>query len=436
VFDYPLHDAGDFDTITGTWIHFAFVVTPLSLKTFADGVLVPASAYGFPSEPNNVAQPNPSALASRLTTMTIKQPVYVGGRADRAGDRHFRGTMAMLMVDNVALTEDQIQCYFASNEATLVALPPVVPPVSSGQQLTSCSVAITAMVSPGASGASQLDLCMSNTGPSCDGRCGALWSQITDSCRGQTDDGMVDCHSATCTSSQEVQYNAVQLKQIAAFCGGVEEGCEMDSMMAIINECELPNPRIPVDSAWRPPCNQCESDMLAPMLGCDTFAKNMGMSQEYMSAIEHGVSAGCLAPTAATRTIPTDGTPTAGEVVAGGVGVIFQFYAVAGTTYLLDTEAGTLQDTVMTLMDADQRTTIAMNDDDERQTGRVDSYIEWTCSTTAMYFVKVEGFGEDHGSFSLSIDVAGVGGGGDPCVGVAAMSEQEAASNAHVLSYF
>ena len=136
MFDYPLHDAGDFDTITGTWIHFAFVVTPFSLKTFDDGVLVPASAYGFPSEPNNVAQPNPSALASRLTTMTLKQPVYVGGRADRAGDRHFRGTMAMLVVDNVALTEDQVQCYFASNEATLVALPPVVPPVSSVQQLT------------------------------------------------------------------------------------------------------------------------------------------------------------------------------------------------------------------------------------------------------------------------------------------------------------
>jgi len=49
-------------------------------------------------------------------------------------------------------------------------------------------------------------------------------------------------------------------------------------------------------------------------------------------------------------------------------------------------------------------TTRAENDDDERATGRADSFIEWPCETSGVYFVMVSGFGSrDTGDFTLSI---------------------------------
>ena len=101
--------------------------------------------------------------------------------------------------------------------------------------------------------------------------------------------------------------------------------------------------------------------------------------------------------------IPTDGTALSGSIGLPRDAMYFSFAAEAGTTYQLDTEAGTLMDTVMELRDQDGATTLAENDDDERATGRADSFIEWPCEASGVYFVMVEGFGAATGTFELSI---------------------------------
>ena len=71
--DYPLHDAGAFDAITNVWVHTILTVSPSSLKTFDDGILVPDSEYGYfnsamldPSQGGafNNANPAPSSLVT------------------------------------------------------------------------------------------------------------------------------------------------------------------------------------------------------------------------------------------------------------------------------------------------------------------------------------------------------------------------------------
>merc|ERR1719310_324516 len=36
-FDYPLHDAGNFDDITNRWLHIVLSVNPGQIQTFSDG---------------------------------------------------------------------------------------------------------------------------------------------------------------------------------------------------------------------------------------------------------------------------------------------------------------------------------------------------------------------------------------------------------------
>ena len=115
--------------------------------------------------------------------------------------------------------------------------------------------------------------------------------------------------------------------------------------------------------------------------------------------------------------LQTDGVPVSATVPAGPDGALFQFHADAGTTYLLDTETGTLTDTVMTLLDVDRSTVIVENDDDARATGGLDSYIEWTCAASGEYYVRVTGFGGSSGTITLSVAAAVMASGDDPCGG-------------------
>jgi hypothetical protein len=85
-----------------------------------------------------------------------------------------------------------------------------------------------------------------------------------------------------------------------------------------------------------------------------------------------------------------------------------EFYtlsAVAGGTYLLETDALTLSDTVMVLFDRDAVTELVENDDDTR-TGQLDSFIEWTCPATGDYPVMVRAFGEGTGTYTITISAA------------------------------
>lgn len=122
--------------------------------------------------------------------------------------------------------------------------------------------------------------------------------------------------------------------------------------------------------------------------------------------------------TGPTFTPLTVGAPmTTGEVVDRG-GVWFQFQANQGSTYQIETDAQSLSDTMLELVAADQRTTLAENDDDSRNGGRLDSFIEWTCPETATYYVNVKGFGGSIGTFTVGVTLAGAANqGGDPCNG-------------------
>eukprot|EP01043_Picozoa_sp_COSAG02_P022592 COSAG02_NODE_1179_length_14040_cov_8.036439_1_plen_1312_part_00 len=411
VFDYPLHDAGDFDSITDVWTAITYVQTPTGVTAYNDGTPIPTGQLGFPATQPNQANPDPLHFSAPLSALHLSSDLYVGGRADRAGDRHFRGTMAMLMVSNIALTDSQVSCYFHANEDTLAALPPVTPPPSSGEM--SCHLAVAAMMGPG-----QLDVCLPTGGsPVCTGRCGTLFEQIASSCANEPP-ATVDCGTASCDQRQAASYNANALKSM---CAALPPGCEPDNMMPIIESCNLPGGSVP--RGWKPEC-PCDAATLMPLVGCaSSFGATVGMTPQYIADIQAAAQTGCIGGAPTLQTVPTDGTSVEG-LVRDADGILFQFQAEAGQTYLLDTEVGTLDDTVMELIDMDQQATIAENDDDERATGQLDSYIEWTCPTTGTYFINVYGYAGATGTISLTVTQAEDA--DDPCSGQAELSESNA----------
>ena len=71
MFDFLLHDAGNFDAITNLWVHVVLAVRADRLTTFDDGLPVLDSSYGFYTgggvmEASNVAYPNPGSLTRSL----------------------------------------------------------------------------------------------------------------------------------------------------------------------------------------------------------------------------------------------------------------------------------------------------------------------------------------------------------------------------------
>ena len=112
--DFKLHDAGKFNAITEEWVHSLLVVTPTSMITYEDGVIVPAAKYGFfksyQSKARNNAYPNPSKLNTAMKSMTLRTAIYIGGRADQHKDRHFHGTVAGLAVMTSAVRYVRISC--------------------------------------------------------------------------------------------------------------------------------------------------------------------------------------------------------------------------------------------------------------------------------------------------------------------------------------
>jgi len=129
--DYPLHAAGDFDTITNHWMHVTLVAEYDSVKTYVDGVLVPDSEYGTylnarndknaAYDPKNAHALTPSALTQPLRTFNLNSDIILGGRADFDHNRMFKGSMALVQVWSTALTEQFVKCVFTSGEMTLPA---------------------------------------------------------------------------------------------------------------------------------------------------------------------------------------------------------------------------------------------------------------------------------------------------------------------------
>ena len=136
-FDFPLHDAGDFDAITNLWIHVVLVVDGATITTYDDGTAVPDGIYGYYNDainmgPTNAAYPSPTALTGTFGAFGMVGAIHLGARSDHNADRHFFGDMAGLMISLDPLTTDQVSCVFLASEEFLPAQLSQcqVPPVS------------------------------------------------------------------------------------------------------------------------------------------------------------------------------------------------------------------------------------------------------------------------------------------------------------------
>lgn len=104
---------------------------------------------------------------------------------------------------------------------------------------------------------------------------------------------------------------------------------------------------------------------------------------------------------AATATAVSDPSSTDGEL-----GVIddvdyFSFDATIGRLYTIETTLGTLGDSTLTLYDTDGTTQLEF--DDDSGVGVRASKILWTSPATGTYFVKVDNFNEELGTYVLGI---------------------------------
>ena len=82
-FDYALHDAGDFDTITALWVQVVLVVAPERIITYDDGYPVLDTAYGYYSTAmtfTNLAYDHPGRLNSILQPFNLVEDIVIGSR--------------------------------------------------------------------------------------------------------------------------------------------------------------------------------------------------------------------------------------------------------------------------------------------------------------------------------------------------------------------
>ena len=143
------------------------------------------------------------------------------------------------------------------------------------------------------------------------------------------------------------------------------------------------------------------------------MAITMAITKCSTSVLQAAILAAALLPQGTSAQGPqreylaaaSDGSELQGEVLEPGGEVWFAFRAEAGVGYGIETAGGTLRDTVLELVAADGQTTLAENDDDTRATGRQSSFLEWECPVSAIYFVKVKGYGRFSGTFMLAITI-------------------------------
>jgi hypothetical protein len=124
---------------------------------------------------------------------------------------------------------------------------------------------------------------------------------------------------------------------------------------------------------------------------------------------------------AAPFRLDTNGAQVDGEIAVAAQQSWFIFTAQGGASYQIQTIIGTLDDTVMDLVDTDGSTQLAENDDDARDPNSYASFLEWSCPHDGDYYILVKGYGRATGTFTVSVTQVGGGmggvGGGDPCNG-------------------
>ena len=95
------------------------------------------------------------------------------------------------------------------------------------------------------------------------------------------------------------------------------------------------------------------------------------------------------------------GVSKAGNIETSGDTDYFSFRAESGRSYRIQTQLGTLSDTVITLYDSggsrlDRNDNIS---DDNRA-----SRLEWTAPSSGTYYVRVEAYQSNTGTYGLSLD--------------------------------
>jgi hypothetical protein len=124
-FDYPLHDAGDFDTITNKWVHVVVAVSDAgAVSMYVDGLSVDDTELSTFQPFDNLvsdSKGNIALLNATLKGFDLTTAAFVGARTDLNADRHFAGQLALFRLYSRALTATEIACLFAEDEPHLLA---------------------------------------------------------------------------------------------------------------------------------------------------------------------------------------------------------------------------------------------------------------------------------------------------------------------------
>jgi hypothetical protein len=122
LWDWALHDAGNFDAITDTWIAFSLAISTTTIGagrhsstlTYVDGAPMLLEKYGFHQSwtdcIRNPAYPDPTNLNTALEAFSFQSDALVGGRTDLDQDRHFWGAIAAVAIYDDAVTPGDVHC--------------------------------------------------------------------------------------------------------------------------------------------------------------------------------------------------------------------------------------------------------------------------------------------------------------------------------------
>jgi hypothetical protein len=133
------------------------------------------------------------------------------------------------------------------------------------------------------------------------------------------------------------------------------------------------------------------------------FARALGSNNQLSNAVSTTLTIAAGYSQNTTPSTPTIvvGAKLAGKIDTGGKECLYQFQAVAGTTYTIRTELVTLRDSVLYLYGTDGKTKLAFNDDGD---SGMASRIIWTAPQSGTYYFKVAGFSKSlTGDFKVSL---------------------------------
>jgi hypothetical protein len=123
--DSLLHVDG-FDAVTEQWVNVVMSFSTASIETWIGGLADHDFSHHMTLQSctENAAFPDPTALNTALTGFTLSEaPLFIGGRADLAPDRHFQGTITGATVYGYSLQADEVHCNWAASEDAVPTLP-------------------------------------------------------------------------------------------------------------------------------------------------------------------------------------------------------------------------------------------------------------------------------------------------------------------------